>query len=336
VRRGWVLVVVFLLAACTSTPATETTRPRPASTPSLAPGFPAQPDGVPFPTKSWPEGEWPSGVDKAVVDEAVDTAFAGGDEIRVRAVVIVHGGEVIYERYSPNPLDGPTKVMPSFSMAKSFTSALVGILVKQDRIDVDELAPVPEWSAAGDPRGDITIDDLLHMSSGLEWIDGSDRLDSDLVASVTSGDAAGYAADKELAHEPGTKFNYSGGDTMLLDRIMAEEVDGNFRSYMDTELLEVLGISPLHAEFDEAGTWLGAYAADTTALNFAKFGLLYLRDGVWDGERILPEGWVDYTRTPGDTNPEYGRTGGSTSNDRRCSTRWASTGKSSPSIRSTT
>jgi CubicO group peptidase (beta-lactamase class C family) len=191
--------------------------------------------------------------------------------------------------------------MPSYSMAKSFTSALVRILVGQGRLDVDQTAPVPARDG-DDPRHQITVDDLLHMSSGLEWAERAGEPDSDLVAAVTSGDAAA----KELAHEPGTRFNYSSGDTLLLDRIMADEVGGNFRSFLDAELLDRLGIDPLHAEFDEAGTWLGAYTADTTAQDVAKFGLLYLRDGVWEGERILPEGWVEFSRMPSDTNPEYG------------------------------
>ena len=141
------LVVATSLGACTGAPSSPT-GPDPAkpSSPQNAPpgeGFPLQPEGVPFPTESWPEGEWPAGVDRRVVDAAVDLAFADGGEPRVRAVVIVHGGEVVYERYTPNPLDGPTKVMPGFSMAKSFTSAFAGILVGQGRLDVDEPAPVP-------------------------------------------------------------------------------------------------------------------------------------------------------------------------------------------------
>jgi len=308
-----VLVVAALLSACTGASPSPPTNPDPTEpngeqNAQPGEGFPLQPEGVPFPTESWPQGEWPAGVDRGVVDAAVDLAFAGGGEPRVRAVVIVHGGELVYERYSPNPLDGPTKVMPSFSMAKSITSAFVGILVREGRLEVDEPASVPAWSGEGDPRSAITLDDLLRMSSGLEWVEGSEENDSDLVAAVVSGDAAAYAAGKELAHEPGTRFLYSGGNTVLLDRILADEVGAErpFRPFMDAELFNKLGMDPMLLEFDGAGTWLGAYAADTTALNYAKFGLLYLRDGVWDGERILPEGWVEYSRTPSGTNPEYG------------------------------
>jgi CubicO group peptidase (beta-lactamase class C family) len=191
-------------------------------------------------------------------------------------------------------------------MAKSITSALVGILVRDGELEVDAPAPVAAWE--GDPRGDITVEHLLHMSSGLEWKEGADQPESDLVQAVTSGDAAAYASAKDLAHEPGTEFLYSGGDTIILDRILGDTVgvDTNFRLFMDAELFDKLGMDPVELEFDGAGTWLGAYAADMTARDFAKFGLLYLRDGVWEGERILPEGWVDYTRRPSPANPIYG------------------------------
>jgi len=95
---------------------------------------------------------------------------------------------------------------------------------------------------------------------------------------------------------------------MLIDRILADEVGSrsDFRRFMKAELLDKIGMTPLHVQLDAAGTWLGGGSAETTAQDFARFGLLYLRDGVWDGERILPEGWVQYSRTPSATNPEYG------------------------------
>jgi CubicO group peptidase (beta-lactamase class C family) len=269
--------------------------------------FPAQPEGVPFPTDEWPEGDWPSEVDRAAIDRAADTAFADGAAARVRALVIVQGGELVYEAYSPHPDDGRSAVMPAYSIAKSVTSALVGVAVDGGMIDIDAPAPVPEWSAPGDPRGGITTDDLLRMSSGLEWHeDYTDE--SDLTRLVAADDAAAYAAAKDLAHEPGTAFLYNTGGTVLVDRILADEVGTgqDFRDLAHTELLDKIGIGRMEMAFDDAGTWLGGLSADTNARNMAKFGLLFLRDGAWDGERILPEGWVEYCRTPSDTNPTYG------------------------------
>jgi CubicO group peptidase (beta-lactamase class C family) len=294
------LVVVTLLAAC-SGGSSETAAEQAAA------AFPPQPQGVPFPTEDWREGAWPSGVDPAEIDGAVDAAFAAGGRARVRAVVIVHGGELVYERYSPNREDGPYRQMRGHSLAKSFTSALVGVLVREGRLDVDAPAPVRAWRGDDDPRRSVTLDHLLRMSSGLEWDEGRYPDNADLTAMIGSDDAGAYAARKKLARKPGSGFQYNTGNTILVDRIMADEVGSGaeFRTFMDDALLGKIGIT-LDTEFDAAGTWLGGWTADTTARDFAKLGLLYLRDGVWDGERILPEGWVEYSRRPSRANPEYG------------------------------
>jgi len=145
-------------------------------------------------------------VDREGIDQVVDTAFAGGSNKRVRAVVIIHGGQLIYERYSPNAEDGAGKIMPGYSMAKSIASALVGILVRDGRLSVDEPAAVPEWSAADDPRQAITIDDLLRMSSGLEWVQNNPSGPADQGPMFGSQDTASYAAQKPLLSAPGTRF----------------------------------------------------------------------------------------------------------------------------------
>jgi CubicO group peptidase (beta-lactamase class C family) len=302
------------LAACSpAAPSRPPDATRSTSSPASvalepAAGFPRQPQGVPFPTESWPEGQWPAGVDRPAIEDAVDLAFAGGGAQRVRAVVVIHGGKLVYERYSPHRNDRPDSVMPAHSMAKSFTAAMVGILVEQGRLAVDAPAAVPAWQAAGDPRGAITLDDLLRMSSGLEWDDAPYPHEGDFTRMLASADAAAYSARKKLIHEPGTRFLYSNGSTTLINGILADEVgpERTFREFMNAELLTKIGIGRMDMEFDRAGTWYGAFSADMTARDYAKFGLLYLRDGVWNGERILPEGWVDYSRQPSRANPEYG------------------------------
>lgn len=310
-----VILLTVTLTACSATIAVtpDATLPTVFSTPTLraepAAGFPPQPEDVPFPTESWPKGEWPAGVDRTAVDEAVGLAFADGGQKRVRVVVIIYGGKLIYERYSPNKNDGPGKIMPSYSIAKSFTSALVGILVRDGRLDVDAPAPIPAWNGDGDLRGNITLDDLLRMSSGLQW--NSARYPdpaADLTQMLNSEDPAAYAAGRKYIYSPGSTFDYNEGNTMLVNRVQADKVGTGyaFREFIRTELLDKIGINRMELMLDPTGTWFGAISADTTALNFAKFGLLYLRDGVWDGERILPEGWVEYSRTPSVSNPEYG------------------------------
>jgi CubicO group peptidase (beta-lactamase class C family) len=313
-----VFVAVALVAACSggagdsAPPATEEAAAD-TSTPSSsgkaaepATAFPPHPDGVPFPTEEWPEAAWPSNVDRTAVDQAVDTSSAEGGSPRVRAVVVVHGGEIVYERYSPNRADGRSVTMPGFSMAKSLTSALAGILVREGRLDVDAPAAVPAWGGTSDPRHAITLDHLLRMSSGLDWTERPHQ--ADMFPMLAADDGAAYAAGKELVAEPGTRFLYSTGDTMLVSRILADEVGSgsDFREFVDAELLDKVGIARLDMDFDPSGTWYGGVSFETTARNFAKFGLLYLRDGVWDGERILPDGWVDYSRTPIVANGEYG------------------------------
>lgn len=295
------------LPAPTPLPEPSPTVP-PAGTAPAVEGFPPQPEGVPFPAESWPEGAWPAGVDRAIVDAAVDEAFADGAVQRVRAVVIVHGGQIVYERYSPNLADHASAMMPGYSIAKSITAMLVGILVRDGRLDVEQPAAVAEWATPGDLRGEITLDDLLRMSSGLEWDQGRPPGFGDQGQMLGSIDAAAYAAEKELLHPPGTAFLYSSGNTMIIDRILAGEVGSGeaFEAFMRAELLDKIGLQPINLQFDPAGTWHGWFGADTTARDFARIGLLALRDGVWDGERILPEGWMEYSRTPSATNPEYG------------------------------
>jgi CubicO group peptidase (beta-lactamase class C family) len=287
-------------AADTSAPPASGERAQPAAE------LPPQPDGVPFPTDEWPEGEWPAGVDRTAVDRAVDTSFADGGSPRVRAVLVVHGGEIVYERYSPSRADGRSVTMPGFSMAKSVTSALAGILVRDGRLDVDARAAVGAWRGASDTRRAITLDHLLHMTSGLDWTERPH--DADMFPMLAADDGAAYAADKELVADPGTRFLYSTGDTMLVSGILADEVGtgSDFRKFVAAELLDKIGIVRADMDFDPSGTWYGGVSFDTTARNFARFGLLYLRDGVWDGDRILPEGWVDYSRTAVVANSEYG------------------------------
>jgi CubicO group peptidase (beta-lactamase class C family) len=314
-----VICAALVIGACTASP-TVTVRPSPSATPasvSASPepssplgAFPEQPAGVPWPTEDWAEAELPAGIDRAAIDEATDLALADGGLQRVRAIVIVHGGAIVYERYSPNAADGPDVVMPSYSVAKSVTSAFIGILVRDGLIDVQDFAPVPEWHPEGaDGRGSITIEHMLHMSTGIGWSDDPRDPNSDTGRMLSSADQAAYAAALPQTNPPGETFEYNTGTSILLARIFGQAVGDNpdeVRAFMDRELFDRIGMTPVDTAFDEAGTWLGGYSADSTARAFAKFGLLYVRGGEWDGEQILPTEWVNYTRTPSPANPEYG------------------------------
>ncbi|MGD9705922.1 MAG: serine hydrolase domain-containing protein [Acidimicrobiia bacterium] len=294
--------------ASTATTTPPSLVPPRADNPALYPALPPQPDGVPFPTEEWPTGELPAGVSVAAIDAAVATAFGADDTpTRVRSLVVVQGGRIVYERY--HPLDDADTPTSSWSVAKSFTSAAIGLLAGDGRLDPLAPAPLPEWSDPADPRGAITVADLLHMSSGLEWNESFDpNGESDVLTMLQVEDAAAYTIDKPLVADPGTLFNYSTGTSAVLSRILSDTVGGDEAAidFVTSRLLEPIGITSLQFRRDPHGRWFGGLGADGTPRDFARFGLLYLRDGVWDGQRILPAGWVDYTRTPSPSLSGYG------------------------------
>lgn len=300
-------------SSAASLPAATSTEPAAASTVTLAPTTTiapsttvAAPTADVFPGADWATGELPEGVDGAAIDAAVDTAFGAPDAAaRVRSLVVVQGGRIVHERY--HPLDGPDTIMVSYSVAKSFTSAVIGMLIGDGLLTVDQPAPVAAWSDPADPRHAITIEHLLHMASGLEWTEEYGPT-SQALTMLRSPVASEYAASFPLEAQPGEKFEYSTGTTAILAGIITDTLGGVAETdeYIRTRLFDPLGITSTTLLRDGSGRWLGGLGADSTARDFARFGLLFLNDGVWDGQRILPEGWVDYSSTPSATNREYG------------------------------
>ncbi|HMV75057.1 MAG TPA: serine hydrolase, partial [Microthrixaceae bacterium] len=272
--------------------------------------LPAQPDGVPWPTGSWPEGPQLSG-DPDRLAAILDPVFATEETpelARSLAFVAVQGGRVVAERYGPGV--GPDSTLISWSMAKSVTHALVGILAGDGLLDPDAPAAVPEWSDPGDPRHPITVADLLAMRSGLAFVE--DYLDDsvsdclEMLWGSGADDTAHYAASRPLEHPIGTVFNYSSGTTNILSRLIGSVAVRDVPSLLRERLLDPLGMSSATAQCDASGTWVGSSYLFATARDFARFGLLYLRDGVWEGERLLPEGWVDSARTLRSIDDENG------------------------------
>lgn len=266
--------------------------------------LPSQPDGVAWPTAEWSRAELDPRVDRALLDPLLDRAFSQPEDLgRTHAVLIAQRGAIVAERHAEGFDERTTHL--SWSMAKSWLHAVVGVLVRQGRLDIHAPAPVPAWADAGDPRGAITLDQLLRMSSGLAFVE--DYVDPDASNAIEmlfgSGkdDVAAYAAALPLAHPPDTVWSYSSGTSNIVARITADVVGGGpdrYLAFLRRELFEPLGVRSAAPRFDAAGTWIGSSFVDATARDFARLGLLYLRDGVWDGRRILPEGWVDYARTP--------------------------------------
>jgi CubicO group peptidase (beta-lactamase class C family) len=283
--------------------------------------LPAQPDGVAWPTSDWPTGPVPPGVEiDALVDEVHTHHTRYGTTY---ATVVVHRGVLVHERYGGSlehwdrddePVDADTRLL-SWSMAKSITHAIVGILVGDGRLEVDETAPVPLWQdTPDDPRAEITLDQLLAMRDGLDFLeDYVDDRGSDVIKMLFGDgrdDVATFAADRPLAHAPGTTFNYSSGTSNIVARIACDAIGGDvdeIRAFFAQRLFDVIGMRSAEPRFDERGTFIGSSYVYATARDFARFGLLYLRDGVWDGRRVLPEGWVDHGRRARSVDPTDGR-----------------------------
>lgn len=268
------------------------------------PPLPVQPTATPWPTTAWPEGPLPAGLDAAAL-EALVGALAEPDPADgvTDAVLIVHRGRIVLERYGPDA--DADRTLQSWSMAKSMLHALVGVLILDGRIDADAPLPVPEWQGEDDPRRAISWRDALRMRSGLAFVEDYDDAGRSDVIEMLWGrgrdDVAHYAADQPLTHPVGAHFAYSSGTSNLIARAVGTTVGGGeagMRSFMRERLFAPLGMTSPIPKFDAAGTWKGSSFCFCTARDFARFGLLYLRDGIWDGTRLLPEGWVDDARTP--------------------------------------
>jgi len=262
--------------------------------------FPVQPAGQRWPTQAW-QHVAPRPRHPAAFARHADAVFALSPAQGVTyALLIVQRGELIYERYAAGAAN--LYLQYSWSMAKSITHALVGILARDGRIDLHAPAAVPEWSSAGDSRRVITLDQLLKMRSGLTFVeDYVDDTISDVIRMLNFDgrrDVAAYAAAKPLAHLPDTVFSYSSGTTNIICRILRDIVGGptEMTAFMRDELFEPIGMHTPLPKFDHAGSFVGSSYCLATPQDFARFGYLYLRDGVWDGQRILPPGWVDYAR----------------------------------------
>lgn len=265
--------------------------------------LPAQPEGV-----AWPTREWPTGEPTAGLREVVDEVFSDEDLYGTTyAVAVAQGGRLLLERYGgelphfdrpPEPVEPGTPLL-SWSMAKSVLHAAVGILVGAGRLDLESPAGVPGWD---DARAEITLDQLLQMRDGLEWAeDYVDAGVSDVIEMLFgsgSEDVAGYAEARPLAHPPGTVFNYSSGTSNIVSAVVGRVVGPGeaTRRFLLERLLHPIGMLSADPRLDAAGTFVGSSYVHATAQDWARFGTLYLRDGTWDGTRILPEGWVDHGR----------------------------------------
>ncbi|GJM33385.1 MAG: serine hydrolase [Saprospiraceae bacterium] len=248
----------------------------------------------------WPQGEkmadtLPETIDPVALKKAIDLAFmpvAGGG---ARGVVVVYKGQLIAEKYAPG-FDKNTRQL-GWSMTKSITNALIGIQVQAGKLQLNEPVPFSEWQ--NDDRRNITINNLLQMSSGLAWEEVYSKVSSATRMLYERGDMADFVINHPLKAEPGSLWEYSSGTSNLLCGLIRRQFNDQ-QAYLDfprQALFNKIGMRSAVLETDAAGTFTGSSYAWATPRDWARFGLLYLQDGLWNGERLLPEGWVKYTRT---------------------------------------
>lgn len=252
------------------------------------------------------------------IRSAADLLFA--DEAAVgetRALIIMRDGQQVYERYA----DGFTAQTPliSWSMAKSITAVLIGILVSDGRLSLDMPAPVAAWQRSGDPRGAITIRDLLQMASGLEHRENGEPIwKADTTAMLFGegvGDMAGFAEAKPAVATAGELFNYSSTTSVILADVITGVLTPSrspaarrdaMLNFVEGRLAAPLAMTSLTPEFDARGTMIGGSIMHATARDYARFGEFLRNRGVVNGQRLLPEAWMNFMLSPSPVDGGYG------------------------------
>jgi CubicO group peptidase (beta-lactamase class C family) len=290
--------------------------------------LPAQPDGVGWPTHEWPEADPAElGADTARLTALLDELVSGEphpDHGLSYAAAVVAGGRLVAERYGRRVVQDLRSLEPdpphedvtaesmllSWSMAKSITNLAVGTAVADGRLRIDEPVLDPRWTTTpGDPRAAITWEHLLTMRPGLAWTEEYYDLEVGSMPDVVTMlfgegavDVAAFAADKDLVAEPGSPeaYVYSSGTTNIIAAALqrtlgldAEAMD----AYLHERIFDPIGMASAVAQFDPAGTFIGSSYVHATLRDWCRFGLLALRGGTWDGQPLVPEGWVDWSRT---------------------------------------
>lgn len=258
-------------------------------------------------TTAWPMGDLnATTAQNSGVEAALDWGFAQTEQ-NTRAIVVVHHGKIAGERYAP----GWTKDTPqiSWSAGKSITAALVGIVVQRGQLTVDEVAPIKEWHASKeDPRAAIRVRDLLHMSSGLDFgnlgLNGPDSFTKDNKHMRVYFDGLNvfeHAVNQPTDLPPNTQYRYRNSDPLTLGRIVKEKVEANgdnYLSFPQRALFDKIGARNFVLETDAWGNFIMTGFDYGSARDWARFGLLHMWNGKWNGEQILPANWLEFISTP--------------------------------------
>lgn len=258
-------------------------------------------------------------VDRAELARAIDAVFTREGVGETRAVIVMHGGEIVAERYA----DGygrETKFL-GWSMSKTVTGALIGMLVADGRLRLDDSPPIPRWQRAGDPRGEITLRQLLQMRSGLRHEEKAEPVytSPEVRMMFLDGrdDMAGWAEAQPLEHEPGRAFDYSTPTAMILSDVLARtlapdtgpaERQRAVSEFVRARMAVPLKMPSLTAEYDGAGTMIGGSMVWATARDWARFGEFLRHEGSVEGAQIVPRAWVEFMIAPSPRAPDYGAT----------------------------
>ena len=257
------------------------------------------------------------GAPREALARAVDTLFTDPTAGETRAVLVLHNGNIVAERYAPGY--GPNTRLIGWSMSKTVTGVLVGLLVSDGRLRLDESAPVPTWQRPGDPRGEVTLRQLLQMRSGLHHVENAEPAgEADTVRMLAldgRDDMAAYAESQPLETEAGSAWEYSTATTVILAdiaaRALTDSKDPAIRrqvvsDYLRTRLFEPVGMHSAVPEFDAAGTFIGGSMLHATARDWAKFGEFLRANGSVRGAQVVPSVWIRFMLSPAPHNAGYG------------------------------
>ena len=272
-------------------------------------------------TIPWPDGDLveekplPASIDRRAIEAAAEWAFERPGSQITLSLLIVHRGEVILERYAPG-VDMTTRTR-TWSTAKGIASSLVGMMVGRGELKLDDPLPFSDWgssmndpeTAGNDPRRTITLLNVLHMSSGLYPVNNSSSKVGSHVSYFGGASSVRGALDRGLVREPGTVWDYENYDTLLAVYALKNAI-GDPQKYLEfprNELFDKIGMRNTVPGVDRFGNFILSSQVYTNARDLARLGLLYLNEGVWNGERILPESWIRFVRTPAPSTAKGGR-----------------------------
>jgi len=244
-------------------------------------------------------------VDYKALQAFVDKAFTNNAIKKTRSVLVIYKDQILAEKYAEG--FDKNSLLQGWSMTKSITATIYGILKKQGKLSINDKAPIDSWK--DDERADITINDLLHMNSGLEWAEDYEGISDVTKMLFLAENMAKVQEEKQLVGKPNESWNYSSGTSNLLSGLLRKKFNSH-QDYLDfwySALIDKIGMHSMIIEADLAGNYVGSSYSWATTRDWAKFGLLYLHKGNWSGEQLFDESWVDYVKTPTATSDgQYG------------------------------